>query len=207
MLLPLYSPQNLLLKQCSPSQSLATLFFQLLRRKAMKSSLPPLHSNASVNSVDFIFRIHSEPDYFLPSLLLLLWPKLLLSPIWLFAVASNLLFFHSPFKPIMLLLHHPKGKSQRSDIIFYYFPSSSFPSSHVAIKCSAPGPLHYCFLCLECSSSRWSYGLFPYFLQFSSQIQFHHISPPYKIAIASHFLLLLTAGPTQKWKQALMLDI
>lgn len=50
MLLPPYSPGNLLLKQCSLSQSIATLFFQLRRPQAMKSALPRL-SSTSVSPV------------------------------------------------------------------------------------------------------------------------------------------------------------
>lgn len=161
----------------------------------MKSSLPPLHSTASVNSDGFIFRIRSESDYFLPSLLLPRWPKPPLSPIWI--TRSSLqsgLPASTPFFSILLLSQSCYSSTilrvKARDLLW----SSSATWHNLLLLALQFIPLQaccfsssvlfqglctYCSLCLECSSSRWSCGLFPYFLQFSSQMQFHQISPPH----------------------------
>lgn len=195
-MLPPYSPQNLLLKQGFQSQSTATLFFQLVRLKAMKSSLTPLLSNASVSSVGFIFRMHPESDYFLPSLLLPLWPKPPLSPIWFTCssfrpglLASTPFLSTIPEVKVRDLIQSPSALWHNLLLLaFRFIPLQPHCYSSVISSVLPLGLYTYCSLCLECSSSRWPCGLLPYFLQFSSQMQFQYLTNLYKIATASHYL-------------------
>lgn len=120
----------------------------------------------------------------------------LLSPIWFTCssfrpglLASTPFLSTIPEVKVRDLIQSPSALWHNLLLLaFRFIPLQPHCYSSVISSVLPLGLYTYCSLCLECSSSRWPCGLLPYFLQFSSQMQFQYLTNLYKIATASHYL-------------------